>query len=580
MPRPTDRKTVAIAFLLVVLICTAFAGEVRSQASPAAPDCSAEQYATMSFPVDSWVIPMDGKQSDRLKAFGLVHLIARRGGVVYRIIEPPDVSLCTQLEPSGVVFLGGPLLVLPGDEAILRSAQGEFGSVTVLRLTKGFTSDRVCEIRRGTSILLVQGSFGRTELVLSEMGIPYTVAQRADVATNPQMLGDFDLIVDDCPGWRAGVPPEVISAMRDRVATGGEIIFTDIAIDDLDQVFPGRCVPIDNADGTWDFVFSNPGEFLTQYSGPPTLALATRGGGVVVASVSEDVTVFLESQAYGNPGGPAIAGFYFSYWDGIVEGLAFHPPDQESESSRILASAVFGNKFVHSAPVVPTPRPSPTPGAVCVDWEEYTREEFVFPSLPGWLADDGHGVVEVESSILHLGSGTVASERFPVLARNDAFPPEGDISLEVSFRFSEVAPYGTTIGVGSVPYAGERYAEGEPAPEGIEDVLSIHQFSGSFQARLLGGSVVWDSLPGDEDWHHARMEVRRRGEGDAEYSLVIDGRHVGTVRGGQHPVSIFLGNPSVQLYPGPWTELQVDCICVKYCEAWGTERVRLPLVSK
>ena len=82
-------------------------------------------------------------------------------------------------------------------------------------------------------------------------------------------------------------------------------------------------------------------------------------------SVSEEVIVFLDAEAYGSPGEYAAAGFYFRYGDGVVEGLAFHPPEQGAES-HILASAIFGNKFVHSIDVIPTPEPSPTPGSLCV----------------------------------------------------------------------------------------------------------------------------------------------------------------------------------------------------------------------
>ena len=102
-----------------------------------------------------------------------------------------------------------------------------------------------------------------------------------------------------------------------------------------------------------------------------------------------------------------------------------------------------------------------------MSWAEYTREEFAGeefaqPSLPGWTLDAGDGRIEVVDSVLHLRAGSEGGERYSVLARADLFPTDGDFILEVSFRYSQVRPYGTTIGVGSLAYEGDRYQEGDP----------------------------------------------------------------------------------------------------------------------
>lgn len=583
LPGADERNERAVLLLMLLLLILSNGMVLVFFSSPVAAQGS-DRYATVSFPIGTHVIPMDDKQADRLKAFGLAHLIARQGGILHRVIEPPDIVLYTEAHPAGDVYQGGPIFILAEDGSILRSAWAQFPSVTVERLAQGITSDRVYQVRRGTNILLIQGLFGRTELVLDAMSIPYAVAQRSEVAASPEVMSYFDLIIDDCPGWRGDVPSHVAYAMRERVAVGGEIIFTDIAIDDLNEVFPGYCMPVDNHYGTWEFTFHNVGEFLTQYSGPPSLPLLTKGGGVVVSSVSEDVIVMLDTELYGSPGDYAVAGFYFRYWDGIVEGLAIHPPEQSPES-RLLTSTIFGNKFVHSISVIPTPEPTPTPGALCVSWAEYTREEFAGEefeprSLPGWTLDDGGGRVEVVDSVLHLRAGSEGGERFPLLARAGLFPNHGDFILEVSFRYSQVRPYGTTIGVGSSAYSGGRYQEGDPPPPGIEDVLSIHQFADAFSISMLGDGVTWIRPAGDEDWHTVRLQAQCGSEDTVTYILSVDGERIGIAASSLYPVSVFLGNPSIQLYSGLWTEMQVDYIRVWSCDAWGIERFRLPLVMK
>jgi len=186
----------------------------------------------------------------------------------------------------------------------------------------------------------------------------------------------------------------------------------------------------------------------------------------------------------------------------------------------------------------------------------------------------------VVDSVLHLRAGSEGGARFPLLARADLFPTNGDFILETSFRYSQVRPYGTTIGVGSSAYTGERYQQGDPPPPGIEDVLSIHQFADAFSISMLGDEVTWVRPAGDEDWHTVRLEAQCGSEDMVTYILSVDGERIGVAESSLYPVSIFLGNPSIQLYSGLWTGMQVDYIRVWSCDAWGRERFRLPLIVK
>ena len=59
------------------------------------------------------VVPMDDKQVDRIHVYGFIHEFLRDnpGSSVARVIEPPDVTLQTDLTPAGVVYQGGPFLI-------------------------------------------------------------------------------------------------------------------------------------------------------------------------------------------------------------------------------------------------------------------------------------------------------------------------------------------------------------------------------------------------------------------------------------------------------------------------------------
>jgi hypothetical protein len=315
---------------------------------------------TITFPPGTFVIPADDKQADAMRCFGLIHRVLREGAVIYRIIEPPDVNLKTTANPSGTLYRGGPVLVLAADASVIAAARAEFPSVTVDTLTQAVTCDRVFRVGEPTKILIFYGKYGHTAQVLDEMGIPYTGTQPGYVEANPTVLLNYDLVVDDCPGWSGNVPSAVVSSMTALVRDGGELMFTDIALKDLVQVFPGVVSVKNNAEVTSNFDFHNVGEFPSQWAGPLTLPIYTKGGGQIVDQVlSADVRNILDSSAYaGSQLG--IGGLYFVHGKGIVEGLAFHPQEQSGESRRLTAF-IYGNKLVHtSAQQTATPLPTPT----------------------------------------------------------------------------------------------------------------------------------------------------------------------------------------------------------------------------
>jgi len=69
------------------------------------------------FPIGTFVIPMDEKQNllttSNVTVYGFIWAILDAGADIYRIIEPPDITLKTATYPGGAVFSGGVILVMP-----------------------------------------------------------------------------------------------------------------------------------------------------------------------------------------------------------------------------------------------------------------------------------------------------------------------------------------------------------------------------------------------------------------------------------------------------------------------------------
>jgi len=333
--------------------------------------------AAGTFPTGTFVVPMDDKQADRIRVYGFIHEFLRLGNVeVARIIEPPDVTMQTTLTPGGTVYQGGPFLIEQKYISQVNSllADPTFSQVTVTQLSASFTSSSVFFVREPTRILVIKGIWGRTDITLSQMAINYTIVEPDVVLNNPSLLSQYTLIVVDCPGW-FGNPPSfsstkrtqvqaVYDALRSQIQAGNEVIYTDIALNDLNATFPGYVqLSTPNPPGTWAAIFHNPPdpagtfspEFPSQYYNtgptPNNVNIVTPGSGFTVDSVqpahASDVRIILDSNQFGVPFRYTILGLYFQFGNGIVEGLALHPQDQVIGTPGYYAVAQsFGNKFV------------------------------------------------------------------------------------------------------------------------------------------------------------------------------------------------------------------------------------------
>ena len=315
-----------------------------------------------TFPAGTYVIPMDDKQGDVVKAFGLVQEILAEGAEVYRLVGPPDPTLETTQYPSGDVYEGGPFLVLGSDEPEVMEALSKFPTVSVDTLISSVTSDRVYKMDRPTRILLIYGQYGDSGITLTAMGLPFTQVNVTDIQTNPSMVYNYDVIIDDCPGAAGNVPSDIAQIIREFVAQGGEAIFSDIALLDLDAIFPGYVSVVDNEEGSFLFTQHNNGDFISQYSGVNPVMVYTMGGGNIVDEIlNPAVRILMDSDSYGFDEFKAIdiqqtmyrvGAFYFAYGAGIVEGFAFHPGDQAENGfpdAQRMVSILIGNKLIHAS---------------------------------------------------------------------------------------------------------------------------------------------------------------------------------------------------------------------------------------
>lgn len=340
----------------------------------------------VSFPVGTFVVPMDEKQTERILVFGFVHALLRSPNPIeiFRVIETPNVTLSTDLTASPEPFAGGPFLILPSDASKVLAVMNrpEFKHVTVGTLTTQHVLDNIFRVRDPTKILVVKGLWGRTDLTLDSMKIPYDIATRENVTANPDMISAYSLIVVDCYGWNGNVPSQVAGILRSHIDSGSEVIFTDIALKDLDATFPGYVTlwgpqPRDRVANAYAY---NPPrkydptkygssadrfapEFPSQYYNSPRrpneMKVFTESAGYVVSSIPSgkvnDVRILADSKSYGSAGNQyAILAFYFGYGNGIVEGLAFHPQQQVKSSvgdnGYYAVYQFYGNKFVHGPP--------------------------------------------------------------------------------------------------------------------------------------------------------------------------------------------------------------------------------------
>jgi len=342
----------------------------------------------ISFPAGAFVIPMDGKQAERILVFGFVHALLRDPNPItlFRVIEPPDVTLSTNMTTSPAVFTGGPFLVYPGDAAKVAQVKNkpDFKHVTVGVLTVQQTLNNVFRVSVPTKILVVRGdpAWGRTDITLDTMKIPYNTTTHTDLAANPNMIFSYSLIVIDCNGWQGLIPPQIADNIKSHVNAGHEVIFTDRALMDLNAAFPGY-VTLSGVQPTGKvseaYAYNPPrkydpakygssadrfaAEYPSQYyNGPPhpnEIKVFTESMGYAVSSVPSgkvnDVRILADTKKFGTANNQyAILAFYFEYGDGIVEGLAFHPQQQSKslvgDNGYYAVYEFYGNKFVHGPP--------------------------------------------------------------------------------------------------------------------------------------------------------------------------------------------------------------------------------------
>jgi hypothetical protein len=370
------RNLVVCLILALVLVAPAL--------SPAAAVIAPLSAGT--FPSGTIVVPMDGKQNDRIHVYGLIHefLKSTPNAQLARVIEPPDVTLQTQLTPSGDVYQGGPFLIDSSFATSVSTLLGNatFSKVTVTSLTASFTSTKIFFVRQPTRILVIgDGYWGKTFLTLLRMGISFDQVTTDQILANPSLINQYTLIVLDSPGWygnpSAYVPARraqiqaVYNTIQARVQAGNEVMFTDAALLDLNSTFPGY-IQLGQAGeaSTPTVTVYNPArggfvpEFPSQYynSGPtPNKAkiLTEEGAGqwvptAVPAAHASDVRVIMDTTNYGYPAPHipyAVLAFYFPYGNGIVEGLAFQPyqqlyPNYADQNGYYATYEIYGNKFV------------------------------------------------------------------------------------------------------------------------------------------------------------------------------------------------------------------------------------------
>ena len=215
---------------------------------------------------------------------------------------------------------------------------------------------------------------------------------------------------------------------------------------------------------------------------------------------------------------------------------------------------------------------------------------------------------------LVLLNGSQVWEAFPLAWLERKLPPTNDVRISFRFAFSDHTAYGSTIGIGSEPYHGERSLaaapvrgpdgkpyDGEWSPlgspslddvapslrewasalassssiEGIDDILTVSHRStapgvGEFRIDLLG-NTVWTGTPGDSSWHTVQLELREH-----TYIVHVDGVEAGRAVSYWRPQSIFVGNPVILWIKGFWTEVALDDVTVEQC----CVRTTLPLLLR
>jgi hypothetical protein len=227
----------------------------------------------------------------------------------------------------------------------------------------------------------------------------------------------------------------------------------------------------------------------------------------------------------------------------------------------------------HSLTPTRTATGTPTGVQRCMLLVAVWQDEFDDPGLSQWWSDWAAGFGGVAGSVLSIGAEG-AQDRFPLLWSQPPIPV-GDWVLELRLRYGAGAGNETGIGVGSAAYDGTRYASGAPAPEGIEDVLSIRGSAAGLRVSLLD-QLSASEPPGDVAWHVVRITRQATAIG-----LNLDGREVRTIADADRTArSIFIGSPVIMHVPAMWTPMQLDYVRLSRCAAWERHLCWLPVIRR
>lgn len=336
----------------------------------------------MLFPAGSIVIPMDDKQADRILVYGFLEALLSGPNPItlFRVIEPPNVTLATNMTASPTVFAGGPFLARSSDAAKIAQTKSEpdFKRVTISVLTEEQVVNNVLRHGAPTRILIVNGEppLARTDLVLDAMKVLFNTTTHAALTENPNMIFDYDVVVVDSAGWNGTVPSEIANTLRASVNSGGEVIFTGRALMDLNSTFPGYITISDpqQVDKVASSYFYDPprkydpteygvsadrfpseplGQYYSSLPSPNEINFFVPAGGLYVSSVAlgnvNDTRILVDSNDLGPTGDNyGILAFYFKYGTGIVRGLP-NPQeqsiDQVGEKGYDAICQLYGNEI-------------------------------------------------------------------------------------------------------------------------------------------------------------------------------------------------------------------------------------------
>ncbi len=249
-----------------------------------------------------------------------------------------------------------------------------------------------------------------------------------------------------------------------------------------------------------------------------------------------------------------------SYWDDAELVVLGSPP---APTATPTATSTYA----------PTPAATPT-GHIpseCESWQTLWLDDFDAGLTEGWDYDPAQGTVAIEGGALWLRNGVGSAEAFPIAWVDRAWPLIADVKLSFRFAFAAPTAYGSTIGVGSATYDGERSLAYSPDPYGIEDIVSIQQRALTYTVKLLG-QTVWTGTPGDANWH--ALELERR---ETTFILKIDGVERGRGVSYWRPRSLYLGNPVIVWDTGRWSEVAIDDVKLEQCEV---RTLLLPLIVR